>query len=50
MKRLRYMIIAFIALVAGSLSSCYSDEGNYDYKTEEEAGVIKIDKIGRAHV
>ena len=49
MKRLRYMIIAFIALVAGSLSSCYSDEGNYDYKTEEEAGVIKIDTVGIAN-
>lgn len=43
------MIIAFIALVAGSLSSCYSDEGNYDYKTEEEAGVIKIDTVGIAN-
>ena len=43
------MIIAFIALVAGSLSSCYSDEGNYDYKTEEEAGIIKIDTVGIAN-
>lgn len=40
MKRFRNFIIAFATIVAGTLASCYSDEGNYDYKTEEEAGKI----------
>ena len=46
MKRFRNFIIAFATIVAGTLASCYSDEGNYDYKTEEEAGKIVIDTIG----
>lgn len=46
MKRFRYFILAFAAWVAGTLSSCYSDEGSYDYISEEEAGKIVIDTIG----
>ena len=28
------------------LSSCYSDDGNYDYLSKEDAGEITIDTIG----
>lgn len=32
--------------VVGSLSSCYSDDGNYNYISEEEAGQISFDTVG----
>lgn len=46
MKKLRYFILALVAAAAVTLTSCYSDDGNYDYTTEEDAGIIKIDTIG----
>ena len=50
MKRNIYLILVMVAMtMAGFLSSCYSDEGNYDYLTEEEAGKITIDTIGIAN-
>lgn len=38
-------ILPFILLLI-TFSSCYKDEGNYDYQTEDEVGIIKIDTIG----
>ena len=50
MKRNIYLILVMVAMtMAGFLSSCYSDEGNYDYLTEEEAGKITFDTIGIAN-
>ena len=44
MKKI-FTILAAVTLLMG-LAGCYSDEGNYDYLSEEEAGKIEIDTIG----
>ena len=44
MKNIKYIISSII--VSLLILSCYNDKGNYDYLTEEEVGVIKIDTIG----
>ena len=47
MKKSIYLVVAMVMMaMAGALSSCYSDEGNYSYTSEEEAGKITIDTIG----
>lgn len=38
-----------MALVLLCVSSCYSDEGNYSYLSDEEAGVIEFDTVGIAN-
>lgn len=50
MKRNIYLLLALVVLsLTGTLTACYSDEGNYDYLPEEEAGKITIDTIGIAN-
>ena len=35
-----------LAIALGFLASCYSDDGNYDYLSDEEIGTIVIDTTG----
>ena len=50
MKKNIYLLLALVVLsLTGTLTACYSDEGNYDYLPEEEAGKITIDTIGIAN-
>lgn len=50
MKKNIYLLLALVVLsLTGTLTACYSDEGNYDYLPEEEAGKITIDTIGLAN-
>ena len=44
MKILRYIIPVMVALLA--FTACYNDDGNYNYLTEEEVGVIQFDTTG----
>lgn len=48
MKKLTYLQSLF-CFIAVCLTACYEDEGNYNYLSEEETGVIKIDTIGMAN-
>lgn len=44
MKILRYIIPVMVALLV--FTACYNDDGNYNYLTEEEVGVIQFDTTG----
>ena len=44
MKILRYIIPVMMALLV--FTACYNDDGNYNYLTEEEVGVIQFDTTG----
>ncbi len=48
MKNTTIWIMALLATVF-SLSACYSDDGNYTYLSDEEAGEITFDTVGIAN-
>lgn len=48
MKNTTIWIMALLATVF-SLSACYSDDGNYTYLSDEEAGKITFDTVGIAN-
>jgi hypothetical protein len=43
MKNLYICLVAFVLMV---FYSCYKDEGNYDYMSEDQVGIIEIDTVG----
>ncbi|GAE83025.1 PKD-like family lipoprotein [Bacteroides reticulotermitis] len=45
MKKILIHIWVAILLIAG-VSACNDDNGNYDYQTEEQVGIIEIDTTG----
>lgn len=44
MKKIFFLFASLLLLMG--MAGCYSDDGNYDYLSAEEAGDIKIDTIG----
>lgn len=46
MKRIKYFLTAIAFGILASMASCVSDDGNYDYLSDEQAGEIKFDTVG----
>lgn len=46
MKRIKYFFTAIAFGILASMASCVSDDGNYDYLSDEQAGEIKFDTVG----
>lgn len=46
MKRLKYILTAIAFGILASMASCVSDDGKYDYLSDEQAGEIKFDTVG----
>jgi hypothetical protein len=46
MKALKYFFPVVLVMMVSTMMSCYTDDTNTDYLSEEEAGKIVIDTVG----